>query len=369
MSNGVRRSDAVYVWPSQLFRPSYDIRLVYLDLNHWIYLAKAATGHRDGARHRAALEELRRAAATGRFMFLLSAAHYMEMEGIKSPRQRQDITRVMEELTDFRTLVSRSVLMRLELEAALDALTAPRPDAYAPVELVGAGVLPAFGKVGGLCVRTESGEDVTDKTRLEWPDGPGAFDRWQRESEMLLDRSVLSGPTDEEVPDLRAAGWRPEVARENAERRALQEQDQAQVFATEDGGRWRRGRTRDVVAARFLFIELSEMLGESLAARAVALEEVFPTPEHARRLTDSMPSVDVSITLATARHRHQDPRWIANDIFDIDAMSVAAPYCDIVVTERHACHVLTAAGVEERARVKLLHDLDALAGEAASAIP
>lgn len=30
-----------------------------------------------------------------------------------------------------------------------------------------------------------------------------------------------------------------------------------------------------------------------------------------------------------------DRPWRPNDIHDIDALSVAIPYCDIVVTERH----------------------------------
>jgi hypothetical protein len=33
--------------------------IVYLDLNHWISLAKAATGHRDGSRFGEALDALR----------------------------------------------------------------------------------------------------------------------------------------------------------------------------------------------------------------------------------------------------------------------------------------------------------------------
>ena len=44
-----------------------------------------------------------------------------------------------------------------------------------------------------------------------------------------------------------------------------------------------------------------------------------------------MPSSDVAVTLLTARHRNPEARWTANDIFDIDSMSVAVPDGDIVV--------------------------------------
>ncbi len=49
-----------------------------------------------------------------------------------------------------------------------------------------------------------------------------------------------------------------------------------------------------------------------------------------------MPSMRVSIELKTMFHRNPQTRWISNTIFDIDAMSVAVPYCDIVVTDKEA---------------------------------
>lgn len=85
-------------------------------------------------------------------------------------------------------------------------------------------------------------------------------------------------------------------------------------------------------------------------------------PGKARALTDSMPSSDVAITLTTARHRSQS-RWTSNDIFDLDAMSVAVPYCDIVVTERSARHVLDQAGLGRRLGTKLLASLAELEEE------
>lgn len=73
MLPGVHRSDVQYEWSSTLMRPAPPIRIVYLDLNHWISLAKAAVGHPDGARHVDSLGRLRQAAASGRYVFPLSA--------------------------------------------------------------------------------------------------------------------------------------------------------------------------------------------------------------------------------------------------------------------------------------------------------
>jgi hypothetical protein len=44
----------------------------------------------------------------------------MEMLKIKDPSQRRSIANVMEELTDFATILGRDVVMECELRAVLD---------------------------------------------------------------------------------------------------------------------------------------------------------------------------------------------------------------------------------------------------------
>lgn len=73
-----------------------------------------------------------------------------------------------------------------------------------------------------------------------------------------------------------------------------------------------------------------------------------------------MPSADVRISMLTAAHRNPQTRWTPNDIFDIDALSDAVPYCDIVVTERHAHHVLHSAGLPDRVGTMVLASLEDL---------
>jgi hypothetical protein len=219
-------------------------------------------------------------------------------------------------------------------------------------------VLQAFGKRGGLHVRSDEG-DVTDAARQRWAGGAAAFDAWREDGERQLDRAVLRGPTDAEAPALRASGWDPTVARRIATERASQEREQAARLAAEP--RWRRGRLRDVVAARYLAIEATPMLGESLARYCLSLQEIGGGDvEDARRFTDAMPSADVHISLLTAAHSNPQTSWVPNDIFDIDALSVAVGYCDVVVSERHATHVLKAAGVADRLGTRVGATLDEL---------
>ncbi len=124
------------VWPSLLELPPANELVVYLDLNHWIGLSQALAGHPKGTAHCDVLEACRRARSAGKAMFVLSKTIYAEVQKIKDPMQRRRLAEVIEELTDFSTLVSRVVVMDLEFSALLDPV-AKLPNPLSKVPLVG----------------------------------------------------------------------------------------------------------------------------------------------------------------------------------------------------------------------------------------
>ena len=188
--------------------------------------------------------------------------------------------------------------------------------------------------------------------------GAKLFDDLVAQAELLLEQSVLRGPADDEVENLRALGWKPESTVQVAEKRAAQERELSPTLDAET--RWRRGRLRDVVAARELCVEFEDILPKALAQRQLALTDVISEQDSARKFVRAMPGTEVSIELKTAWHRNRDKNWTANDIFDIDAMALAVPYCDIVVTEKACHHALTTARLGERMHTALLRNLEEL---------
>ena len=357
MRTGAARTEVAYAWPP-FERPDPSISVVYLDLNHWIALAKAAIGHPDGTKTRSALKAIRELHASGQMLLPLSSTHYLEMNRIRSARQRFDVAGVMEELSDFACLMDRTLVIRLELQEAFCRLLGESVRTYSALPLLGHGALQAFGMRGGLRIRNQEGKDVTEDARARWPEGPEAFDTWQLDAERRLNRALLAGPKEDERQELREAGWSPEKAMEVGEKRAQQENDQAKLLSEEP--RWRRGRLRDVVAARYLALEIEGVLNEESARRGLDFPALFPEPDAARQFTDSMPSADVWITLLTAGHRNPQAPWTVNDIHDADALSVAVPYSDFVATERHATHLLHAAGLPSRVGTTVVATLDEL---------
>ena len=114
------------------------------------------------------------------------------------------------------------------------------------------------------------------------------------------------------------------------------------------------------MTARELLIELSNIAPSLLAQRRVSFEDILTTPEADVAFIRSMPSTDVAIELKTAWHRNRDKQWTANDIYDVDAMALAASYADIVVTEKARHHALIAGGIDKRLGTVVLRDLGAL---------
>jgi hypothetical protein len=352
MRDGADRVDIDYAWPRTLRLPTRPPKLVYLDLNHWIALAKAQAGHPDGRAYTEALVGVLRAVEHRRAVFPLSDSIYSEASKIGLHRQRRDLRDVMERVSGYMVVTSRSAVSLHEIEALLDRIVGPNPSPINTMDYLDWGVARAFGMVGGFKVRSSSGEDLTAAVRLQHPDGPGAFDMVLARAELELNRRVIEGPTAEEEPELRRLGWDPRGAFEVAERRAAQEIEQVRRF--NDDPKWRRGRIRDVVAAREVIIEINEALHRGISERGATPETVLPRLEDARRAFDSMPSFDVGVTLKTAYHQDPMHRWRPNDIHDIDALGSTLPYCDIVVTDAAVASHVKRTSLAERLNTVVL---------------
>lgn len=349
--------DAVeLVWPTDLVRPDPPPLLVYLDLNHWIGLAKASTGHSDGAGYVDALEAARAVKESGKAIFPLSATHYMEISKILDSTRRADLASIMEELSDFATLASRAVIMRLELATALDNLvgSAPSPD---QVPLLGRGVRHSVGVADGIHIVGPTG-DASEEVRSQL--GEAQFEQMMATMALVFEREVLAGPQDAAMEaDLRARGWQPDAAVTIAEQRAQEERNQVGVIDTDQ--RWRRGRLRDIISAREILIDHFDALNEGLRARGVSPDDqVFSSRQAIRQFTRSMPSTEVSIEMKTQYHRNRSTTWNSNTIFDIDAMALSVPYCDAVVTEKNACATMRRVGIAERMHTALMRRPDEL---------
>lgn len=132
------------VWPPRILPPPRPPALIYLDLNHYIYLARAVAGETVPDGYHSLLLAAHRAQQQGRAIFPLSATHYVEMSRIRDPAQRVAVAGVMEDLSGFQVLLGRVTIAELEIDAMLDALLGTET-AGPQVTLLGASFGWAFG--------------------------------------------------------------------------------------------------------------------------------------------------------------------------------------------------------------------------------
>ncbi|WP_350005751.1 hypothetical protein [Pseudarthrobacter sp. WHRI 8279] len=319
------------------------VPLVYLDLNHYIQLAKAsraAAGHTTGSGkaikvlpgYDALLESARRAKLERRALFPLSSVHFMEVaHAVPSPRQREHVADIMEELSDFTYILGRPFLVQLEITAGLDKLYGT-PASYASAPLLQKTALWAFGYSGEFrFVNEYTGEDLENRLRTEW--GEETFEERLAEMDYIRERKLLEGPQDAEIADLRKRGYAPETYEIGAENRLDFELATSTFLETNPS--WRRGRLRDLVFGREIAHEWMEPFVRHLQQRK---QDGFrhDIPEDLVALWAAMPQVQVAVTMKTHYHRNPAHRWKINHIADIDALSIAYAYCDALLTDAEA---------------------------------
>jgi hypothetical protein len=326
------------VWP-RVMRPT--IPLVYLDLNHIVAMAKVRTNHpKADPMYGRLFGSACCAADECRAMFPLSESHVWEIAKIADPKQRQDLVDVLEPISAYQYLLDRVSLAELEFVAGIAAITGEQVDVLG-YPLVRPTIGHAFGKLGGLRIVDQAGNDQTERARRA--SNADEFDRKMARLNFEFERRVLLGPADDEVDLLREQyGYRPELAMESHESRVAFERDTARRL--NENPRWRRGRLRDFVAAREFSHEWLEMFAKIQVSRMRSDQSNFDfTGDQMRALMSAMPHVQVAVSMKTRFHQNSDHFWTANHVTDIDAMSVAYAYCDAVLTDKEARNALLAS--------------------------
>jgi hypothetical protein len=318
-------------------RPPEDALSIYLDLNHWVTLAKAAQGRPDGAKHVEFLSIAHEAVSRGVVVFPLSAAHYQELANITDVRQRGDLANVMAPLSRFITLASREDRLRCEVAAALSSRTG-RPAYPERLRPFGVGLGFAFGRADGVL------------GRFEWPDGaipndadPIFFEELLYRVNQLTEYILLRGPRPEEAQRI---GYTLDPVRAIVEVMRAREQDLLDSLRADRADKSRIG---DIVKARGLYWELGPNLPELLQHGAMSVESFFwKGREWISSFLDDISSIAVRTQLVVQADKNASRNWTRNDIYDIEALEAAVPYCDIVVTERHAAHVINTSDLAKR---------------------
>lgn len=351
------------------------MKIVYLDQMHWIGLAKARMGHADGAQYADALHALTRGVASGMLMLPLSSVHYAELGGTGSVRQRTDVALTMGALSRYVTIASRDVILKAELRHALRKWRGLAIPPASSVGVFGVGFAFAFGERMGrgnirgpeehrarLFARASEvvddlerhvGDGWTYSGRASAADGEALVIGAIRES---ADFMILRGPLPEDEAVLRERhGYKPETFTNTIAQLAAREQALAAMLAD---GTARKDRLDDIIAARLFFWELGPLLPEALAELGIPRDELFDGGRAAlEQVLDDMPMMKVEYALRRANFKNGSYSWTTHDIHDLAMLGRAIPYCDMVVTEKHAARQLNLARLGERYGTVILRNI------------
>jgi hypothetical protein len=337
--------------------PNRTPAVVYLDQLHWISLARAMTGHPQGAPYVGVLAELQQAVLDRKAVFPLSSTHHAELQGNANYRQRTDVAAVMSQLSGHKAISGVGPIRQAELEQALNGRFG-RPAEPAVVKPFGWGSQFVLGQPAMRLRLT--GPPAARARFAEQFGGEEGLRQWEWQMAFLAEEMILRGPADSEIEILRRDyGYRPEAYDEVVNARTRREQDLADRMRKDSK---LKGRIDDLVGARTIYWEASYLLPEVLPPAGITLDEFFAGgKEWLVSLCEQMPNVAVIEALAKANHKAAaDRTWRPNDIHDIDALSVAIPYCDIVVTERHCYTQVNRTPLATRFKTVILAKLEEL---------
>lgn len=98
-------------------------------------------------------------------------------------------------------------------------------------------------------------------------------------------------------------------------------------------------RPLDAIAARELLYDIHDAFVETCWAGGFIWNQPFRDKEGYGEFLLSLPTRKVSITMKSHYLRDVQRDWTINDFRDIHALSLAIPYCDVVVTDKKAWDV------------------------------
>jgi hypothetical protein len=310
--------------------PEY--RYVFLDQNHWIYLAKDYWGKPDQPRHGGVAKKLLRAVELGRVRLPLNTIHLIEYLRRSDEDARKRLAEVFEVYSRGWFCAAPTDILPLELRGAIARIYGQEDRGVAPV--FGRGFMFGIG-VGGRAMLRQSISDFDAIAELSAMPGM-LFDLLTSENE---------GNRHLQNEEIAKIGERDASATENL--RTVRKPSPSAM-----------NRLAHYVNYTY---ELQKELGLALASFGKSLEEFLALGHEVLvAFWATVPSIDVDCELSLYRDRQWSRQVAANDTADLGHLTIAVPYCDAVVVERFWKRALTETRLGQKYGTTVVSDVTEL---------
>lgn len=311
---------------------------VYLDINHWYALGKALAGRPETSTDHELLERLRTLRSAGAITVPLSAIHYMELRENPRDRLTAEAANAMEELSDFWALAPSFAVLAEEIDDQLHARFG-RPRVIRTVPRFGQGFGFAHGEPGHLALDGPPEAQEGLRRRL----GDDGIRTLVQRANSMFERAALAQSRN--VPGFNVY----------ADRDAAEEALKGVLIFVDNlkNNPSLRARMTDAIFARELAGEILRSFSDAIqyaAGDGDKYEFGRQVTEDKDVLTDivaSMPSRKVAVAVRTVYYRNPQHRWKVSDLRDIEALALAVPSCDLVLTDNAVCAALRQAKLDE----------------------
>lgn len=312
---------------------------VYLDTNHWVSLARADHDRPNGA----AFRDVLAIAAAGSQMriasFPLSIFHYGEVWKHNDPERRWRLAQTMSRLSRLDSVAALGSLLPGEFDAAFKKRFG-RP--------LGVRSHPAFGR--GLA-HASGRENLRFRAPTRFEGLPPTVRQDPRDFTNL---AMLAGPP----VRLPIEGLDTDLFKQPANAYQEAEEKQAEEFQESKADR----ETREGALTVSALLDIKDPVLDACHRAGIEEEELIVDLE-AEGLTSllrDIPTRWVDHELRRLRHENAQMGWNRGDLADMNALSVAIIYCDVVVTERRWTHLAARADLGERYGTKIFSSLEDL---------
>lgn len=307
-------------------------RHVFLDQNHWIYLARDYWGKPDQPRHAGVGKRLLSAVESDHVRLPLNTIHLIECLRRSDEDARKRLAEVFEVYSRGWFCAAPSDVLPLELRRAIARIYGQEDGDLVPA--FGRGFLFGIG-VGGRAMLRQSVSDFNAIAELSAVPGM-LFDLLTSENE---------GNRRHQNKEIARIGERDASAAETL--RAVRKPSP-------------KATHRLAQYANYTY-ELQRELALTLASFGKSLEE-FLALGHERLVAfwATVPSLDVDCELSLYRDRQWSRQVSANDTADLGHLTVAVPYCDAVVVERFWKRALTETRLGQKYRTTVFSDVTEL---------
>lgn len=296
------------------------MKRLYIDVNHWISLAKSSKAADPTLETRLSF-----LVDNEQLVVPISCVHLMEIAAILNPRQRQELATMLKTLARGWVLRPLDEVMYLEVRDRL----ATHYGLASPHDITADAIVRGFVRALG-------------EFRID-------FSSWRsidRQKAAAAEQEVWTMLNDESILDILLEEHIPKIGRDSDEHKVVsQAVEQTRAVIREKS--LHNLESDCSMGMRRQFVQLVLRACNELSLTLDRLAEKPLTHFWASDYVATLPTFDVWSKLAMYMARATQ-RTEVNDLYDLGHLAVATPYCDIVVTDKAMAHLLTHRGLHKK---------------------